>query len=101
MSSIRTGLARIDRASSVEGVRGYLSLLRFPRLARLLGATLVARLPIGINGLATVLFLRAETGSFAVAGATSGALALGVALGAPVDARLIDRLGPRVMFVLA
>jgi MFS family permease len=58
-------------------------------------------MPIGINALATVLFLREETGSFAVAGAAAGSLALGVALGAPVDARLIDRFGPRVMILLA
>ena len=58
-------------------------------------------MPIGINALATVLFLRAQNGSFAVAGATAGSLALGTALGAPVGARLIDRMGPRVMLALA
>src|SRR4051812_37477788 len=62
---------------------------------------MVARLPIGINALATVLFLREQTGSFAIAGATSGAGAIGVGLGAPVNARLIDRLGARVMMLLA
>jgi MFS family permease len=62
---------------------------------------LLARLPIGINGLATVLFLRAETGSFAVAGAAAGALALGSGLGAPVGARLVDSYGRRVLLGLA
>src|SRR4051812_41332817 len=62
---------------------------------------MVARLPIGINALATVLFLRAETGSFAVAGAASGGIALGGACGAPLNARLIDRMGPGVMLALA
>lgn len=62
---------------------------------------LVARLPIGIDGIATVLFLRHEGRSFAVAGATSGALALGTALGAPFIARLIDRLSARVLVPLA
>jgi MFS family permease len=61
----------------------------------------VARMPIGIDGIATVLFLRHEGMSFAVAGATAGALALGSALGAPVTARLVDRLSPRVLVWLA
>jgi MFS family permease len=70
-------------------------------MARLYGAMIVARMPIGIDGLALVLFLRHEGRSFGVAGATAGALALGSALGAPVAARLIDRLGPRVLVALA
>jgi MFS family permease len=60
-----------------------------------------ARLSIGIDGIATVLFLRHEGKSFAVAGAAAGALALGAALGAPVTARLIDRLSSRVLVWLA
>jgi MFS family permease len=79
----------------------YLRILRSPPMGPLLAATLLARLPIGVNGLATVLFLRAETGSFAVAGAAAGALALGSGLGAPVGARLIDRHGRRMLLTLA
>ena len=82
-------------------MRAYGDILRSPHLAALLASSVVARLPIGINALATVLFLREETGSFAAAGATSGALALGSAFGAPVSARLIDRFGARVLFGLA
>jgi MFS family permease len=70
-------------------------------MARLYAAMIVARMPIGIDGIATVLFLRHEGKSFALAGATAGALALGSALGAPVNARLIDRLTPRVLAWLA
>ena len=62
---------------------------------------IVARLPIGIDGIATVLFLRHEGRSFGAAGAAAGALALGTALGAPFIARLIDRLGARVLIWLA
>lgn len=61
----------------------------------------VARMPIGIHGIATVLLLRHEGRSFAVAGVTAGALALGTALGAPFVARLIDRLSARVLIWLA
>jgi MFS family permease len=82
-------------------MRRYLEILRTPHVARLFAASLLARLPIGINGLAIVLLLRAETGSFAVAGATSGALALGTGLGAPLAGRVVDALGARVLLALA
>jgi predicted MFS family arabinose efflux permease len=70
-------------------------------MATLLGAALVARLPFSINALATVLFLREQTGAFAVAGAVAGAMALGAGCGAPVMGRLVDRRGSRVLLVLA
>src|SRR5688500_10406858 len=70
-------------------------------MAGLFAAALVARLPIGINGLAVVLFLREQTGSFAVPGAVAGGLALGTGLGAPFMGRLVDRLGARVLLPLA
>src|SRR5829696_439944 len=78
-------------------MRRYLEILRTPAVGRLFGASLLARLPMGINGLAIVLLLRAETGSFGVA----GALALGTGLAAPVTARAIDTLGERVLLALA
>jgi MFS family permease len=70
-------------------------------MAPLFGWTVLARLPIGINGLATVLFLQHETGSFAVAGAVTGAEALGAGLGAPLAARLVDRYGKGVLLAFA
>ena len=79
----------------------YSRLLRLPHVAVLLAATTIARLPFGINGLAVVLFVRQVTGSFAVAGLTTGALALGAAVGAPLAARLVDRRGPRMLTPLA
>src|SRR5215208_5485801 len=82
-------------------MHGYARVLRAPHMAALLATSVLARLPIGINGLATVLFLRERTGSFAIAGAAAGALALGMALGAPFGARLVDSLGPRALVALA
>jgi MFS family permease len=58
-----------------------------------MGAALVARLPIGIDSLAIVLFLRERSGSYAAAGIVSAAFALGGGLGAPLSGRLIDRFG--------
>jgi MFS family permease len=79
----------------------YARILRHPRMAALFAAALVARLPIGINGLAVVLFLRDQTGSFAVPGAVAGGLALGTGVGAPFMGRLVDRMGAGVLVPLA
>jgi MFS family permease len=82
-------------------MRRYLEILRTPHVARLFAASLLARLPMGINGLAIVLLLRAETGAFGTAGATAGALALASGLGAPLTARAVDAHGSRVLLLLA
>ena len=82
-------------------MRRYLEILRTPHVGPLFAASLLARLPMGINGLAIVLLVRAETGSFGIAGATAGALALGTGLAAPLAGRLIDALGERMLLVLA
>jgi MFS family permease len=82
-------------------MRQYLEILRTPHVMPLFAASLLARLPLGINGLAIVLLVKAETGSFGAAGAAAGALALGSGLCAPLAARLIDALGPRMLLLLA
>jgi len=80
-------------------VKRYAAVLRAPHVAALITATLLARFPIGINALAIILYLRAERGSFAVAGAVAGALAAGAGVGAPVQGRLVDRFGQRRVLV--
>lgn len=82
-------------------MNAYLRLFRVPRLGLLLAATLVGRLPVGINGLAMILFLREETGSFGVPGAVAGGLVLGMGLAAPFNGRLADRLGAKVLVPIA
>ena len=64
-------------------------------------ATLIGRLPIGISGLAILLYVREVTGSFAAAGICTGALALGSAFGAPFQGRLVDRRGVAMLLPLA
>ena len=76
-------------------MRRYLEILRAPWVGALVASSLFSRLPIGINALAIVLYLREQTGSFAIAGAVSGSLAFGSGIGAPVAGRLVDRLGAR------
>jgi MFS family permease len=80
-------------------VKAYVAVLRVPHVAALIAATLLARFPIGINALALVLYLRAERGSFAVAGAVVGALAAGSGIGAPVQGRMVDAFGQRRVLV--
>ena len=80
-------------------MKAYAAVLRAPHVAALIAATLVARFPIGINALAIVLYLRAERGSFAVAGVVAGALAAGSGVGAPVQGRMVDALGQRRVLV--
>jgi MFS family permease len=79
----------------------YARILRTPGVAVIVFATLIGRMPIGISGLAILLFVRDVTGSFASAGLCAGALALGSALGAPLQGRLIDRRGVHTLLPLA
>jgi predicted MFS family arabinose efflux permease len=79
----------------------YSRILRTPGVALVVLATLIGRLPIGISGLAILLYVHEVTGSFAAAGVCTGALALGSALGAPFQGRLVDRRGVGMLAPLA
>ncbi len=75
------------------GIRRYQAVLAKPHMASLLAAAFVGRLPVGMFSLATVLFVSKETGSFAVAGAATGAFAIASGISAPIIGRVIDRVG--------
>jgi MFS family permease len=79
----------------------YGSILRVPGVAAVVLATLIGRLPIGITGLAILLYVEDVSGSFGSAGLCAGALALGSAAGAPFQGRLVDRRGDGVLIPLA
>jgi MFS family permease len=79
----------------------YSRILRTPGVAVIVLATVIGRMPIGISGLAILLYVRDVTGSFAAAGVATGALALGTALGAPLQGRLVDRRGVGMLLPLA
>jgi MFS family permease len=64
-----------------------------PQMAALIAASLVGRMPIGIQSLALVLFIEGRTGSFATAGAVTASYALAGAVSSPPKGRLVDRLG--------
>jgi MFS family permease len=82
-------------------VRVYAAILRTPGVAMIVLATLIGRLPIGITGLAILLYVEEVSDSFAAAGVCAGALALGSAAGAPFQGRLIDRHGAGMLLPLA
>jgi MFS family permease len=86
----------------LTGGQRYLAVLRAPDVARLQAAAVLARMPMGIDSLAIVLFIQARTGSFAQAGAVAGAFGLVLAACTPLQGRLIDRHGhARVLLPLA
>ncbi|THA27234.1 MFS transporter [Streptomyces sp. RKND-216] len=81
---------------------GYAELLRAKHAVRLLAGTLVGRLPNATAALAIVLFVRAEGGSYTLAGVLSAVYGLATAVGQPSLGRAVDLYGqPRVMFPAA
>jgi MFS family permease len=79
----------------------YRNILRVPGVAAVVIATVIGRLPIGITGLAILLFVQDVQGSFAAAGICAGALALGSAVGAPFQGRLVDHRGEGALLPMA
>jgi MFS family permease len=79
----------------------YARILRAPGVATIVVATAIGRLPIGISGLAILLYVQEVHGSFAAAGVAAGALALGSAAGAPFQGRLIDWRGEHALLPLS
>src|SRR3954452_17274581 len=79
-------------------MRAYLDFLRKPHASRLLGGTLLGRLPNGMGALAIVLFVRANGGGYTLAGVLSAVYGLAMAAGQPVLGRAMDRYGqPRIL----
>ncbi len=79
---------------SSSALADYRAALTAPGAALPVVASAVARLPMAMIGLATLLYVQRTTGSFAVAGLVSAGLLIGVSLGSVVQGRTIDRIGP-------
>src|SRR5215218_2050799 len=73
----------------------YARVLRAPHARALLLSSIPARLPVGINGLAIVLFMREHADSYAAAGAVAAAFGGALGLTSPLIGRLIDKRGLR------
>ncbi|WP_030848623.1 MFS transporter [Streptomyces sp. NRRL S-475] len=72
---------------------GYLEILRARHAARLLVGTLVGRLPNATAAIAIVLFVRAEGGTYTLAGALAAVYGVANAVGQPVLGRIVDLRG--------
>ncbi len=73
----------------------YIALLKRRELRQTIAVSLLGRLPIGVTGLAILMLVQVQTGSFAQGGLASGCYVAGLAAVAPALGRLIDRYGPR------
>lgn len=73
--------------------RPYFSVVRTRGAALPFLASFLGSLPITMLGLGVLLLVQSSTGSFARAGAVSGALSAGNAIGLLVQGRLLDRYG--------
>lgn len=81
---------------------GYLEILRARHAARLLAGTLTGRLPNATAAIAVVLFIRAEGGTYGLAGALAAVYGVANAVGQPLLGRLVDVHGqPRVQLPAA
>ncbi|MCX4879645.1 MULTISPECIES: MFS transporter [unclassified Streptomyces] len=81
---------------------GYVEILRTRHAARLLAGTLVGRLPCAVAAIAIVLFVRAEGGTYSLAGGLAAVFGVANAVGQPLLGRLVDLHGqPRVQLPAA
>jgi MFS family permease len=78
-----------------------IALVRAPGVWRTLSLALLARVPLSAIGLLLVLQVRHLGHSYILAGACSGACALGMAVGSPILGRTIDRVGQTPVLLLS
>jgi MFS family permease len=76
-----------------------ISVLRLPDVARTLVSSLLGRLPYTAIGLLLILRVRGMGGSYAEGGAVVAAFALGLAAGAPLVGRMVDRRGQTLVLM--
>src|SRR5579872_5460794 len=78
------------RSAARSNYRAFRSI---PEAPRLLAGAFLTRVPLATTTLAMLLFLRAQTHSFATGGAVVGAYALALAVAAPLQGVAVDRYG--------
>lgn len=74
----------------------YRTFIDLPDVRATLIITFFARLPVGMMALSMVMFLRDSLGNFKVAGTVLGVYFFAMAVAAPVQGRIIDRIGPKL-----
>lgn len=82
-------------------MKSYAAVLAVPGAAAASLAALVARLPLSMAGLGIVLLVSGQEGSYGAAGAVTAAYIVAAAIGAPVQGRLGDAIGQRIVLLAA
>jgi hypothetical protein len=88
-----------EQSAPATGLAAYREVMRTPGAWPIAIASLLARMPNAMSGVALVLFLHEQTGSFASAGLATGALVIGMGGTGPLLARLIDRRGAPIVLL--
>ena len=72
----------------------YRTFFALPDVTAIVLIAWLSRMPIGMMGLAMVMFMRESLGDFKLAGSVVGVYFVSMAVFAPVCGRIIDRIGP-------
>ena len=78
----------------------YVHLMRRPGAGAFFAAGIVGRMPISMIGLGIVILIAHEKGSYGLAGAVSGVAVVAGALTGPIQGRLVDRFGQRLLLLV-
>jgi MFS family permease len=97
-TSLQEPECAVNETTAAHGAAAFGRVLRADGVLPLAAASILARLPIGMAAIGLVLYLQQETNSFADAGATAAAFAVGLGLTAPVLGRLVDSRGRGIFF---
>ncbi|GAA2181088.1 MFS transporter [Brooklawnia cerclae] len=73
----------------------YAEILRLPGAWTFSLAGFILRIPMSLVGISTILLIKAMYGNYTTAGAVSAVSVIGVVVGAPILARLVDAHGQR------
>jgi MFS family permease len=81
-------------------LKPYVHLMRRPGARAFFVAGLTGRMPISMIGLGIVILIARESGSYGLAGAVSGVAVIAGALTGPIQGRLVDRFGQRLLILI-
>jgi MFS family permease len=81
-------------------LKPYVHLMRRPGARAFFVAGIVGRMPISMLGLGIVILIARESGSYGLAGAVSGVAVIAGALTGPIQGRLVDRWGQRLLILV-
>lgn len=82
-------------------MRAYAQILRIPGGAPASAAAFVARLPLSMSALGIVLLVSDRTGSYGIAGTVAAFYIAAAAVSGPLQGRLSDRIGQRIVLIAA